>query len=345
MKKISVGSFLCMVLFVLLAPSFSFAQSSASSTVSTSTLATPEFASSVVYLNVNPPKMQFSLKPVLGATSYNIHLLDTTVRPAGAADCTYNLNKGNGGDICSNGTKNLSFSRNLAVNHSYKFIAYAYSAKLGLSLPFEKDFSTNIFTPVSSVSVDNTAYYLGDSVRIGWKSNSLSSYKIELLKSEKAVKTIYTNVYGQEGSIVKDGLAGGVNYSLPLNLAPSKDYSVKVTNRLFPLNDFATSSPFEIKKQVISFATSSPFVIPGQLASFNWKNTGVIKSYSVKVVSDATGKTVSSKTVSTNNYIWKTTTKTAKGSYKFIVADHSDSSNLVSMPFSVGTSTMATSTL
>ena len=57
---------------------------------------------------------------VSGADSYGIHILDDTVRSAGAADCT-------GNDVCVGGLGNSYTATNLQLGHSYEARAYAHN--------------------------------------------------------------------------------------------------------------------------------------------------------------------------------------------------------------------------
>ncbi len=176
---------------------------------------------------------------------------------------------------------------------------------------------------ISSVTTGpSSSFLIGDTLPITWSTSpTTKNVKVELFKGAAMIKAISAGVAASKN---------GINYVLPVTLVPGTDYTVKVTDKTNSSISI-TSSNFEINKPVINLDPSPTYVVPGQPITLTWTNTGIIKSFKVAVVSDSTGKSVTTKVVpsTAKTFIWKTTTKTT-GKYKFTVTNAADTQNTVS---------------
>jgi hypothetical protein len=123
------------------------------------------------------------------------------------------------------------------------------------------------------------------------------------------------------------------------NVKNKGSYSLKITSRLsgsyyFKIEDsvtssvFATSSLFSITPVTLTVSPlTQSSVKAGQPMTVSWSDTGMIKSFSIKVVPVLGGSSVAEKIVKSQGranadfYTWKTLKSQTPGGYYFVVSD------------------------
>lgn len=122
-------------------------------------------------------------------------------------------------------------------------------------------------------------------------------------------------------------IKGSYSYSLRITSRLSGSYYFKTEDSVTSLV-FATSSLFSITPVTLTVSPrTQSSVRAGQPVTVSWSDTGIIKSFSVKVVSVLGGSPVTEKTVKSqgrenaDSYTWKTPKSQTLGGYYFVVSD------------------------